>query len=93
MARWTAGPEDERHIAKISNALSIFGRVRIRLKSGHTYEGVLRGQASGNNAGQGGTWAYYGNCELALDSGQTLNIDYLDIHNVTGQPWHLHPGC
>ena len=85
MAQWTNGPADERHLSDISGQLPIAGRVRILLKDGRVFEGIIRGGSVGNNAGKGG-WRYYGQCDVEGSNGQVMTVDYMDIQSASSVP-------
>lgn len=50
--------------------------------NGVVAEGAVRGFNMGNNAGEGGRWAYYGEVTIALIDGQSLTVDLLDVQQV-----------
>lgn len=81
MARLTETISEQQNLTRISTKMPVGGIVRVVLANGSTLEGVLRGSACGNNAGEGG-WKYYGECQIQDKTGKYLTVDYLDVEDV-----------
>ena len=88
MAKFTQDPNEIMHIQHINGALWSTavrnkGQVKVVLNDGSSIVGRIAGQASGNNAGKGGFWAYYGEVTIEDANGKQHAIDCLDVDYVT----------
>jgi hypothetical protein len=89
MATWTNRPQDEKHLSDISDqvftAMSKNGPnpSTFVLMNGSQVIGRVAGTSTGNNAGQGGLWQYYGEVRVSPKAGgYDIILDFMELTHV-----------
>lgn len=83
MPRWTQNQSDVFQIARINDSMPSEGIVEVTLHDGRSFVGRVAELNAGNNLAQGGG-AYYAALNLQILSGETFEVDYLDIARIEG---------
>lgn len=81
--RWTENLADVQKLADLPDFLAEWGfkNVRVTLTGGASLEGIFMPGAAGNNAGEGGRWAYYATVALRMPN-EDVEIDFLDVAHI-----------
>jgi len=90
MVTWTNGPQDEKHLVDIGN--QVFAAMLRNGPNPSTFVpingakviGRVGGISAGNNAGQGGSWQYYGEVRVIPEGGgYDITLDYMALKQVS----------
>lgn len=81
MPRWTSDIDEVRRISQLPEFIKTYGfkNCRIVLTDGATtFEGQILPARTGNNAGAGGQWMYFGTIVVRTPD-KDIEVDFLDV--------------
>lgn len=80
MARFTSNFEEIKRLSKLNNnGFLTKSLIQVKLLDGSIFEGANRGASVGNNAGECGSWLYYGEITIQNIDGSKYIIDLLEV--------------
>ena len=81
MPRWTGDISEVEKLSKLQDFINKYGLKNCRVflsNSSMHLEGLVLPARTGNNAGEGGRWQYYGSIAVRTPN-EDIEVDFLDV--------------